>query len=61
LPGGGGFGDPFRRDPRAVLEDAQDGLVSIEAAREAYGVVIDADAWEVDGEATAQARSNHRE
>jgi N-methylhydantoinase B len=38
--GGGGFGDPFERDPAAVLEDVLDGKVSVEAARERYGVVI---------------------
>ncbi len=38
--GGGGFGRPDERDPAAVLEDVLDGKVSIEAARESYGVVI---------------------
>ena len=38
--GGGGYGDPFARDPAAVLVDVLDGLVSAEAAREAYGVAI---------------------
>jgi N-methylhydantoinase B len=39
-PGGGGYGDPFTRDPQAVLADVVNGYVSIEAAREAYGVVV---------------------
>ena len=39
--GGGGFGDPFERDPAAVLEDVLDGKVSIAAARDRYGVVVD--------------------
>ena len=38
--GGGGFGDPFERDPAAVLEDVLDEKVSFAAARERYGVVI---------------------
>jgi N-methylhydantoinase B len=38
--GAGGYGDPFARDPQAVLEDVLDDYVSIEAAREHYGVVI---------------------
>jgi N-methylhydantoinase B len=38
--GGGGFGDPMRRNPQAVLEDVRNGYVSVEAARELYGVVI---------------------
>jgi N-methylhydantoinase B len=40
LPGGGGYGDPFERDPRAVLDDVLNGYVSLEAARREYGVVI---------------------
>ena len=44
--GGGGSGSPFERDPALVLEDVLDGKVSVEAARERYGVVIE------DGKAT---------
>jgi N-methylhydantoinase B len=52
--GGGGFGDAFARDPAAVLADVVDGKVSMEAARERYGVVVvDGD---VDAIATAEAR-----
>jgi N-methylhydantoinase B len=40
LPGGGGYGDPFERDPLAVLDDVLNGYVSLEAARRDYGVVI---------------------
>lgn len=42
--GGGGFGDPFERDPAAVLHDVVNEKVSIAAAREEYGVVISTDA-----------------
>jgi N-methylhydantoinase B len=38
--GAGGYGDPFARDPRRVLEDVLDDYVSIDAARREYGVVI---------------------
>ncbi|MEL6207210.1 MAG: hydantoinase B/oxoprolinase family protein [Pseudomonadota bacterium] len=38
--GGGGFGDPFQRDPRAVLRDVVAGFVSRDAAERDYGVVI---------------------
>ena len=38
--GGGGWGDPLDRDPRAVLEDVLDEYVSPESARDTYGVVI---------------------
>jgi N-methylhydantoinase B len=40
LAGGAGFGDPFTRDPDAVLRDVLNGFVSIDAARDDYGVVI---------------------
>jgi len=39
--GGAGFGDPCARDVDAVLRDVQDGFVSVRAAAEDYGVVID--------------------
>ena len=38
--GGGGFGPSIERDPAAVLEDVLDELVSIDAARTRYGVVL---------------------
>ena len=34
--GGGGWGDPRRRDPAAVAEDVADGKVTPEAAKELY-------------------------
>jgi N-methylhydantoinase B len=39
--GGGGYGDPFERDPAAVLEDVLDEKVSRAKARADYGVAID--------------------
>jgi N-methylhydantoinase B len=53
--GGGGYGDPFERDPEAVRRDVRDGLVSTGAAASAYGVAIDAD-LRVDADATAALR-----
>lgn len=41
-PGGGGWGDPMRRAPSAVARDVANGLVGVDAAREAYGVAVDA-------------------
>jgi N-methylhydantoinase B len=40
LPGAGGYGDPLDRAAAAVLADVVDGYVSIEAAREKYGVDV---------------------
>ncbi|MCC6211844.1 MAG: hydantoinase B/oxoprolinase family protein [Burkholderiales bacterium] len=39
--GGGGYGDPRRRPLEAVRADVKNGLVSLEAAREEYGVLFD--------------------
>ncbi len=55
--GGGGYGDPFERDPRAVLADVHDGLVSPEGAFADYGVVIDTETGVVDDEATSALRT----
>src|SRR6202045_1372478 len=56
LPGGGGFGDPRERDPRRVLDDVLDGLITAEEARRDYGVVIDAHG-QLDVAATERLRS----
>ncbi len=56
-PGGGGFGNPFERDPYAVATDVQHGLVSREAAITDYGVVLTVDD-EVDIAATEQRRQS---
>jgi len=53
---GGGYGDPLTRDPQRVAEDVANDYVSVEAAREEYGVVIDPDTGDVDDEATAAIR-----
>lgn len=60
--GGSGFGPAIKRDPQAVRDDVLDELVSIEAARERYGVVFtgtveDYD-LEVDLHATQQLRAD---
>ncbi len=54
--GGGGFGPPDQRDPEAVLADVRDGYVSVEAAREAYDVVLETDPLAIDRGATAARR-----
>src|SRR3546814_14206661 len=39
-PAGGGFGDPFEREPERVLADVRGGWLSVEAAGRDYGVAI---------------------
>jgi N-methylhydantoinase B len=53
--GGGGFGDPFKREAAAVLRDVVAGFVSADAAKRDYGVVISK--GKVDAEATASTRA----
>jgi N-methylhydantoinase B len=57
-PGGGGYGDPLRRPPERVLADVREGYVSVEAARDLYGVVIEADgdSLRLDAASTARLR-----
>jgi N-methylhydantoinase B len=68
LPGGAGRGSPFERDPHKVLSDVIAGVVSIEDARDRYGVAISyvgpADAlvrppaaYEIDHEETVRLRT----
>ena len=59
MPGGGGLGDPFDRDPERVADDVRNGLVSAERARADYGVVVGSGA-RLDREATERARSTRR-
>ena len=40
LPGGGGYGSPFERDPASVLDDVAKGFVSLDSAARDYGVVV---------------------
>lgn len=56
LPGGGGYGDPHARDAAKVADDVRLGYVSIDAARNAYGVVIDPGSGAIDRDATKSAR-----
>ena len=57
-PGAGGYGDPFERDPQAVLDDVTWGFVSAEAAQRDYGVaaIRCGTDWMIDAAATARLR-----
>ena len=55
--GGGGYGAAFERDPEAVEQDVRNGYVSIEKAREEYGVVIEPDSLKVDLVETEKIRA----
>jgi len=55
-PGGGGYGDPLKRQPELVLKDVLDRRISLEAAAEDYGVVINRESMALDLEKTTQLR-----
>lgn len=59
--GGGGYGDPLERAPELVLQDFVDEKVSLECAREVYGVVLDPARGVVDLPATDAQRRALRE
>ena len=54
--GGVGFGKPTERKLEGVENDVRQGYVSIEAAKEQYGVVIDSATMKADRAATAELR-----
>ena len=54
--GGGGWGDPLLRPPVDVARDVKNGKVSLKAARESYGVVLDETTLGVDETGTTALR-----
>jgi N-methylhydantoinase B len=58
--GGGGYGDPLQRPLAQVQNDVRQGYVTVQAAAELYGVVIDPDIFEVDVAATQKLRAARR-
>jgi N-methylhydantoinase B len=55
LPGGGGFFSPLKRDPELVRQDVLNGYVSLQAAREQYGVVLN-EGLQIDWKQTRKSR-----
>lgn len=52
--GGGGYGDPIEREPKLVQDDVQGGDVSVQVAKDVYGVVTGPEEFE--NEKTIQQR-----
>jgi N-methylhydantoinase B len=59
-PSGGGYYDPFEREPQAVLDDVLDGYADIDAVGKTFGVVIDKSTMTVDIRATEKLRTSLR-
>ena len=62
VPSGGGFGDPFLRDPQRILEDVLDGFTTVAAAERDYGVVLTDENGELhlDEDATSELRAGSK-
>lgn len=58
--GGGGWGDPFARDPARVRDDVLDEIYTVGFVEREFGVVIDPATMEVDAAATAERRARAR-
>jgi len=58
--GGGGYGDPHLRDPGLVAQEVRNGIISLERAREDYGVVVDLETFEVKIEETKKLRQKKK-
>ncbi|WP_168706400.1 hydantoinase B/oxoprolinase family protein, partial [Gordonia paraffinivorans] len=54
--GGGGYGDPLRREPHAVARDVVNGKVTVDGARSNYGVVVTG--GQIDDAGTADLRAS---
>ena len=54
-PGGGGFGDPFKRDPQRVAQDVARGYYTAAQAESLFGVRLAADG-SVDAKRTEELR-----
>ncbi len=54
--GGGGHGSPHERPADQVAREVRDGIVSLAAASERYGVAVDPKTWQVDQAETARLR-----
>ena len=56
MAGAGGWGDPLDRDPERVLKDVRNEYISLDTARDDYGVVVDSRSWCVNEDETAALR-----
>ncbi len=58
--GGGGYGDPYLRDPGLVAREVKNGIISPDQARKDYGVVLDPETFEVKLEETKNLRTKNK-
>jgi N-methylhydantoinase B len=58
--GGGGYGNPYSRDPALVVKEVKNGIISMEKAKVDYGVVIDPETFEVKSTETKKLREKNK-
>jgi N-methylhydantoinase B len=58
--GGGGYGDPKLRSVELVAEEVRNGVISVQAAKDVYGVVVDEKTLTLDEAATETIRGKEK-
>ena len=58
--GGGGYGNSYLRHPAQVAQEAKNGIISIEKAKEDYGVVIAPETFEVNLKETEKLKKKKK-
>lgn len=58
---GGGYGNPMDRHAEKVKLDAKNGYITIEQAKEIYGVLLNPETFEVEGFTSARDKTNENE
>jgi N-methylhydantoinase B len=57
--GGGGYGNPFERSVEKVREEVKNGMISIDAAKNVYGVAIDSESFNINWDDTKKLRKQN--
>jgi N-methylhydantoinase B len=58
--GGGGYGNPYLRNPGLVAQEVKNGIISIEKAKKDYGVVVDPETYRLNIEETEKLRKKYK-
>jgi N-methylhydantoinase B len=58
--GGGGYGNPHLRNAEKVAREVKNGIISIQQAKESYGVVVNPETFAINIEETRKLRNNEQ-
>jgi N-methylhydantoinase B len=58
--GGGGYGNPYLREPSQVAREVKNGIISVERARQDYGVAVDPETFETNLKETEKLRKRDK-